>query len=77
MNEADPNPEPKKLCLDQFLKLNLVVETGGHAKFVIQNGEAKVIGVIETRRRRKLIVGDVVEIGGKQLVVTDSLVGEE
>lgn len=74
MTEDAPTPEPKKLCLDQFLKLSWVVETGGHAKFVIQHGEVKVNGEIETRRRRKLVVGDVVEIGGKQLVVTESLV---
>lgn len=73
MADDDPDPEPKKLCLDQFLKLSWVVETGGHAKFVIQNGEVKVNGEIETRRRRKLVVGDVVEIGGKQLAVNESL----
>lgn len=71
----DLNSEPKKLCLDQFLKLSWVVETGGHAKFLIQNGDVKVNGVFETRRRRKLVVGDVVEIGGKKLTVTDSLFG--
>lgn len=75
MTEDSTNPEPKKLCLDQFLKLNWAVETGGHAKFVIQHGEVKVNGESETRRRRKLVVGDVVEIDGKQLVVTESLVG--
>lgn len=72
-----PNPEPKKLCLDQFLKLSWVVETGGHAKFMIQNGEVKVNGQVETRRRRKLVAGDVVEIGGKQLAVKDSLFASE
>lgn len=69
--------EPNKICLDQFLKLSWVVETGGHAKFVIQHGEVKVNGEIETRRRRKLVVGDVVELGGKQLVVTDSIFAKE
>lgn len=73
MTQQDDESEARKLCLDQFLKLSWVVETGGHAKFVIQNGEVKVNGEIETRRRRKLVVGDVVEIGGKQLVVTESL----
>ena len=71
MTGDDANPEPKKLCLDQFLKLSWVVETVGHAKFMIQNGEVK------TRRRRKLVVGDVAEIGGKQLPVMDSLFSTE
>lgn len=65
-----------KLCLDQFLKISGNVESGGHAKFLIQNGEVTVNGQIETRRRRKLIAGDVVELSGKQLKVTDSLFAE-
>lgn len=76
MNQQDHNSEDRKLTLDQFLKLSGLVETGGHAKFLIQNGEVKVNGEIETRRRRKLVVGDVVEIGGRQLKVTDSLFAE-
>ena len=77
MTGDDANPEPNKICLDQFLKLSWVVETGGHAKFMIQNGEVKVNGEVETRRRRKLVVGDVVELGGKKLVVTDSIFAKE
>ena len=73
MTGDDANPEPKELCLDQFLELSWVVETGGHAKFMIQNGEVKVNGEIETRRRRKLVVGDVVEVGGKRLAVKPDL----
>ncbi len=69
----DPNPEPRKLCLDQFLKLSWIAETGGHAKFLIQNGEVSVNGEIETRRRRQLAAGDVVVVGGKQFPVNDSL----
>lgn len=72
----DANPETKKLCLDQFLKLNGMVDTGGHAKFLIQNGEVKVNGQIETRRRRKVIAGDVVEVSGKKLMVDPSLFSE-
>ncbi len=61
--------ELKKLCLDQFLKLSSIAVTGGHAKFMIQNGEVRVNGEIETRRRRKLVVNDLVEVGGKRLTV--------
>ena len=68
-----PEPKPKQLCLDQFLKLSSLVETGGHAKFLIQNGEVQVNGEIETRRRRKLIAGDVVEVGDRRLLVYESL----
>jgi ribosome-associated protein len=45
------------LCVDQFLKLNSIVASGGQAKVMIQSGEVKVNGESETRRRRKLHEG--------------------
>ncbi len=51
--------------LDQFLKLVGVASTGGHAKVMIQGGEVKVNGAIETRRSRKLVAGDSVMVQGK------------
>jgi ribosome-associated protein len=65
--------EPNKICLDQFLKLSSIAETGGHAKLMIQNGEVSVNGAPETRRRRKLIASDIVELDGRQFVVGDFL----
>lgn len=53
------------ITLQQVLKLANVVETGGQAKYMIQNGEVKVNGAIETRRRKKLYPGDVVEVAGE------------
>lgn len=50
--------------LDQFLK-TCGVATGGQAKQKIQAGLVKVNGVVETRRRRKLKVGDRVEFDGE------------
>ncbi len=76
VSQANANPEPRKLCLDQFLKLSSIAGTGGHAKFLIQNGEVTVNGEIETRRRRKMVAGDVVEVGGKQFLVNESLFAE-
>jgi ribosome-associated protein len=66
----DSNPTSDALRLDQFLKLRAISETGGQAKVMIQNGEVKVNGEVETRRRRKLSVGDVVEVGGTQFSVS-------
>jgi ribosome-associated protein len=60
------------LCLDQFLKLSSIAQTGGHAKVMIQGGEVKVNGDVETRRRRKLAPDDVVEVGGEKWLVKDS-----
>ena len=55
--------------LDQFLKLQGFVDTGGQAKTVIQSGEVRVNGQTETRRRRQLRIGDVVEYGGRHVPV--------
>ena len=67
----DDSPHKSALCLDQFLKLRAIVETGGQAKLMIQDGQVKVNGEIETRRRRKLSAADVVEVGGKKWLVKD------
>ena len=76
MSETNANPERRPLCLDQFLKLSSLAGTGGHAKFLIQNGEVTVNGELETRRRRKLVAGDVVEVGGQRLLVNEDLFAE-
>ena len=51
--------------LDQFLKWQVIVQTGGEAKLRIKNGEVLVNGKVETRRGKKLIEGDRVKIEGK------------
>ncbi len=63
------SPADEPLCLDQFLKLQGAVSTGGEAKLMIQSGEVKLNGRVETRRRKKLQVGDTVEIGAYLLKV--------
>lgn len=55
------------LTLEQLLKLTGVAGTGGQAKLLIQSGEVRLNGAVETRRRKKLSRGDVVEIGGRKL----------
>ena len=62
------NSEP--LRLDQFLQLVGIAGTGGHAKILIQNGDVFVNGEQETRRRRKLSDGDVVQFDGVDHAVT-------
>ena len=65
----DPLPERETLRLDQFLKLSGIAGTGGQAKLLIQSGEVQVNDEVETRRRRKLAVGDIVEVDGTTFVV--------
>lgn len=71
----DSHPTADSLRLDQFLKLNALAETGGRAKLMIQNGEVRVNGEIETRRRRKLKAGDVIEAAGERFVVGEPAPG--
>ena len=72
---TNPLPEPDTLRLDQFLKLNGIAESGGRAKLLIQGGEVQVNGEVETRRRRKLVVGDVVEFDGTRYLPDEFLSG--
>lgn len=55
--------------LDQFLKWQGLVGTGGEAKQRIQAGAVRVNGRVETRRGRKLIDGDRVTVAGKTRTV--------
>lgn len=55
--------------LSQFLKVIGAVSTGGEAKVLIQDGEVRVNGQVETRRKRQLHQGDRVTVGGQVFVV--------
>ena len=62
--------ESDYIKLDQFLKLAAVVQTGGEAKMMIQDGEILVNGEVCTQRGKKLRVDDTVEIlGYKEFIV--------
>jgi ribosome-associated protein len=60
---------PTGMTLGQALKASNLVGSGGEAKVVIQAGEVRVNGAVETRRGRKLEEGDVVEVGDGRLEV--------
>ena len=57
------------ITLGQALKATNVVGTGGEAKVLIQAGEVRVNGEVETRRGLKLREGDVVEVGDEKMEV--------
>jgi ribosome-associated protein len=56
--------------LSQLLKFSGMVSTGGAAKQVISAGTVTVNGVVETRKGRKLLAGDVVAYEGESVVVS-------
>lgn len=54
----------ESIKLGQFLKLASLVETGGHAKDLLAEGQVLVNGEVDTRRGRTLVLGDIVAVGG-------------
>lgn len=50
--------------LGQALKLVGLVGSGVDAKIVIQDGQVRVNGQVETQRGKKLVAGDQVEFEG-------------
>ncbi len=58
--------------LSQFLKLNDLVQSGGEAKHLIQDGQVCVNDEIELRRGRKLYSGDRVTFAGQTYDVTET-----
>ncbi len=55
--------------LGQALKAAGLVESGVEAKIVIGDGLVKVNGVVDTRRGKKLVAGDIVEYNGDKIEV--------
>ena len=56
--------------LESALKLANAVSTGGQAKMLIQDGEAKVNGEVCTMRGKKLYPGDRFELLGQKYLIT-------
>lgn len=55
--------------LDSLLKLAGLVETGGEAKLLIQDGQVLVNGEVCTMRGKKLRGGDTVTLDGRTVAI--------
>lgn len=55
--------------LNKILKYESLVASGGEAKHVIAEGQVKVNGEVETRKRKKIVSGDRIEFAGEILQV--------
>lgn len=55
--------------LDSALKLADAVQSGGHAKIIIQDGEIKVNGEVCIQRGKKLHVGDTIGMSHINIVI--------
>jgi len=53
----------------QLLKATNLVQTGGEAQIVVDEGEVKYNGQVDYRKRLKVRPGDVVEFAGETIKV--------
>lgn len=53
--------------LIQLLKVVGIAQTGGHAKFIVDDGDVVRNGEVELRKRAKLIPGDVIEVYDRKI----------
>jgi ribosome-associated protein len=67
MRDVQISVEPTELC--KILKFAALVPSGGEAKNAIADGKVLVNGVMETRKRRKILAGDVIAFGDDELRV--------
>jgi len=58
MRDVEINREPVELY--KILKFEGVVGSGGEAKAVIADGMVQVNGAVETRKRKKIVSGDII-----------------
>jgi ribosome-associated protein len=67
MNFVEISKEPVELY--KILKFEGLVSSGGEAKSVIAQGMVRVNGAIETRKRKKIVSGDLIEFGSESLCI--------
>lgn len=67
MRDVEISREPVELY--KILKFEGLAENGGAAKLIVAEGHVKVNGEVETRKRRKIVSGDVIEFQGETLQV--------
>ena len=47
----------------------LHADSGGQAKLLIADGQVRVNGEVETRKSRKMLIGDIVQLGDETLTL--------
>lgn len=67
MQTIQINSEPVELC--KILKFEGIASSGASAKHMIANEEVLVNNQLETRKRKKLMAGDIININEKSYVL--------
>lgn len=65
MTDVEITKEPVELY--KILKFEGMVASGGEAKTVIEKGLVLVNGEVETRKRKKIVSGDIIEFGEEKM----------
>jgi ribosome-associated protein len=69
MNVETVRISTELIQLDQLLKWIGLAETGGQARFLIDDGKIKVNGEVVRARRKKIVPGDQVMIENQIYIV--------
>ena len=67
MKQVEITTEPVELY--KILKFEGMVASGGEAKLVIEQGLVSLNGNIETRKRKKIVSGDVIEFNHEKFLI--------
>ena len=67
MNVLEISNEPIELY--KILKIEGMVSSGGAAKIEVAEGKVLVNGAVETRKRKKIVSGDVIEYESEKICI--------
>ena len=67
MKNVDITAEPIQLY--KILKFEGLVSNGGEAKAAVAEGLVRVNGQTETRKRKQIVAGDIIEFGGETMTI--------
>jgi ribosome-associated protein len=65
MRDVEITKEPVELY--KILKFEGILSSGGEAKAAIAEGLVMVNGEVETRKRKKIVAGDIIEFGDEKI----------
>lgn len=65
MRDVEISKEPVELY--KILKFESLASSGGEAKAAIAEGKVLVNGEVETRKRKKIVAGDIIEFGAEKI----------
>lgn len=67
MRDVEIRQQPVELY--KLLKFEGMASSGGEAKMMIAGGHVTVNGETETRKRKKIVAGDIVSLAGDEIRV--------